>query len=142
MSDIDTAAADSLKVLDPKRPIREADITRRQLDVRFGPIADMGVDYSITSSARASTAGGIVRPSFFAVLRLTTSSNLGRRLHWEVGRLLAFENAIDITRRTAVWVNCMAANCSYRQLQKTWLEERRRTRLHVGQCDEVAGTVP
>ena len=27
VSDIDTAAADSLKVLDPKRPIREADIT-------------------------------------------------------------------------------------------------------------------
>ena len=26
MSDIDTAAADSLKVLDPKRPIREADV--------------------------------------------------------------------------------------------------------------------
>ena len=26
MSDIDTAAADGLKVLDPKRPIREADI--------------------------------------------------------------------------------------------------------------------
>jgi hypothetical protein len=28
VSDIDTAAADSLKVLDPKRPIREADIAR------------------------------------------------------------------------------------------------------------------
>jgi hypothetical protein len=28
--------------------------------------------YSITSSARASTAGGIVRPSPFAVLRLIT----------------------------------------------------------------------
>ena len=28
MSDIDTAAADSLKVLDPKRPIREADINQ------------------------------------------------------------------------------------------------------------------
>jgi hypothetical protein len=26
VSDIDTAAADSLKVLDPKRPIREADM--------------------------------------------------------------------------------------------------------------------
>jgi hypothetical protein len=26
VSDIDTAAVDSLKVLDPKRPIREADI--------------------------------------------------------------------------------------------------------------------
>jgi isoquinoline 1-oxidoreductase beta subunit len=31
--------------------------------------------YSITSSARASSAGGIVRPSVFAVLRLITSSN-------------------------------------------------------------------
>ena len=31
MSDIDTAAADSLKVLDPERPIREADIA--------GPVA-------------------------------------------------------------------------------------------------------
>ena len=41
MSDIDTAAADSLKVLDPKRPIREADIAGRQLDVRFVPIADI-----------------------------------------------------------------------------------------------------
>ena len=28
MSDIDTAAVDSLKALDPKRPIREADIGR------------------------------------------------------------------------------------------------------------------
>ena len=27
MSDIDTAAVDSVKALDPKRPIREADIT-------------------------------------------------------------------------------------------------------------------
>jgi hypothetical protein len=32
--------------------------------------------YSITSSARASTAGGIVRPSALAVLRLITNSNL------------------------------------------------------------------
>ena len=28
MSDIDTAAADGLKVLDPKRPIREADMAQ------------------------------------------------------------------------------------------------------------------
>ena len=42
MSDIDTAAADSLKVLDPKRPIREADIRERVLDVRFGPKAEVG----------------------------------------------------------------------------------------------------
>jgi hypothetical protein len=32
--------------------------------------------YSITSSARASSAGGISSPSAFAVLRLMTSSNL------------------------------------------------------------------
>jgi hypothetical protein len=32
--------------------------------------------YSITSSARASREGGIVRPSAFAVLTLMTSSNL------------------------------------------------------------------
>jgi len=30
VSDIDTAAADSLKVLDPNRPIREADIAPRR----------------------------------------------------------------------------------------------------------------
>ena len=29
MSNIDTAAVDSLKALDPKRPIREADISQR-----------------------------------------------------------------------------------------------------------------
>ena len=40
VSDIDTAAADSLKVLDPKRPIREADIDGRSPDVRFVPEAD------------------------------------------------------------------------------------------------------
>src|SRR6516164_8486347 len=33
-------------------------------------------DYSITSSARASSVGGTSRPSAFAVVRLTTSSNL------------------------------------------------------------------
>jgi hypothetical protein len=32
--------------------------------------------YSITSSARASSVGGTVRPSAFAVLRLITRSNL------------------------------------------------------------------
>jgi len=37
VSDIDIAVADSLKVLDLKRPIREADIIGRERDVRFGP---------------------------------------------------------------------------------------------------------
>jgi len=37
-------------------------------------------DYSITSSARASSVGGIVRPSAFAVFRLITNSNLVDRI--------------------------------------------------------------
>jgi hypothetical protein len=35
VSDIDTAAVDSLKVLDPNRPIREADIDFAPQNVRF-----------------------------------------------------------------------------------------------------------
>jgi hypothetical protein len=45
------------------------------------------VHYSITSSARASTEGGIVRPSALAVFRLTTSSNLEGR---SIGRSPGF----------------------------------------------------
>ena len=49
--------------------------------LREGPESERGdkgppVHHWITSSARASTAGGIVRPSAFAVLRLMTSSNV------------------------------------------------------------------
>ena len=53
--------------------------------------------YSITSSARASTDGGTVRPIALAVFRLLTNSYLSR-LHWQVGRLLAFEDAVDVAR--------------------------------------------
>jgi hypothetical protein len=37
VSDIDTVVVDSLKALDPKRPIREADINCRHCEVRFVP---------------------------------------------------------------------------------------------------------
>src|SRR6266436_2730306 len=39
-SDVATSAADSLKALDPERPIREADIRPRDQDVCFGPNPD------------------------------------------------------------------------------------------------------
>ena len=42
VSDIDIALVDSLKVLDPKWPIREADIGRLPQHVRKVPVADMG----------------------------------------------------------------------------------------------------
>jgi hypothetical protein len=35
VSDIDTAVVDSLKALDPNRPIREADIPSTSRDVRY-----------------------------------------------------------------------------------------------------------
>ena len=41
MSDIDTAVVDSLKVLDLKWPIREADIRQRDCHVRKVPTADI-----------------------------------------------------------------------------------------------------
>jgi hypothetical protein len=41
VSDIDTAAADGLKVLDPKRPIKEADMPRRWSRVGFAGKADI-----------------------------------------------------------------------------------------------------
>jgi len=61
-SDIDTAMVDSLKALDPNRPIREADI---------GALV-----YSITLSARASTVGGTVMPSRLATNMLMLRSNV------------------------------------------------------------------
>src|SRR5262249_36194193 len=52
------------------------------------------VHYSITSSARASTEGGMVRPRALAVFRLMTSSNLvgcstGRSAGWAPLRILS-----------------------------------------------------
>jgi hypothetical protein len=40
VSDIDIAVADSLKVLDLKRPIREATKLRTSREVRFVPLGD------------------------------------------------------------------------------------------------------
>ena len=54
MSDIDTEVVDGLKVPDPRRRIREATIR--------------GGRYSITSSARASSVAGTVRPSVWQFL--------------------------------------------------------------------------
>src|SRR5262245_3604488 len=53
----------------------KADMCTARAHVRFGPKADI-LAYSITSPARASTAGGTVRPSAFAVLRLMTNAYL------------------------------------------------------------------
>jgi hypothetical protein len=63
-------------IADERRPLYppKADICSATRHVRFGPIADIHVTHSITSSAWARSAGGTVRPSAMAALRLITSS--------------------------------------------------------------------
>ena len=56
MSDIDTAAADSLKVLDPERPIREADIAEPATGSTRSLVTRM-YDPAVRSK-KISTAGG------------------------------------------------------------------------------------
>ena len=41
-------------------------------------------------------------PSALAVFEVDDQLVLGRRLHWQVGGLLSFENAIDISSRALV----------------------------------------
>jgi hypothetical protein len=70
--------AQSEQILSAFPPI--ADMERTSLNGSQVPTADVSRcsknHYSITSSARARSVGGISRPSAFAVLRLITSSNL------------------------------------------------------------------
>jgi hypothetical protein len=61
--------------------------------------------YSITWSARASSAGGMVRSSILAVWRLITSSNLGGLLGRQVARFGALENSVDVARRLSKLIN-------------------------------------
>src|SRR5262249_57446570 len=59
---------------------------------------------SITSSASASSVGGTSRPSAFAVLRSIVSSYLVGCLYRQVGRLLALEDAVDVSGGVPVLV--------------------------------------
>ena len=59
----------SMSALTPK-----ADMCSALGHVRFVPIADILLTYSISSSARPISVFGMLRPSAFAVLRLITNS--------------------------------------------------------------------
>jgi hypothetical protein len=60
--------------------------------------------YSITSSARASSVGGTVRPSALAALTLKEELELGRLLHRQVRGLRTLENFVHVLRRPPVHV--------------------------------------
>ena len=72
-------------------------------------------DHSITSSARASSNGGTSSPSALA----------WRRLHRQIGRLLAIEYAIDIPCRVPVRVRpktiCSASALRFHRLERLHL---------------------
>ena len=78
-SDIDTALVDSLKVLDPEGPIREADIVRVSRQVRSVPEGNYVVPskrWSISARNRPKSIGlasSPAAPSSFALLMVASS---------------------------------------------------------------------
>ena len=52
---------------------------------------------------------GRSRPSAFAVFRLITNRELGRRLYRKVGRFLALEDAVDVRSRLSVQIDRVMA---------------------------------
>ena len=60
--------------------------------------------HSITSSARASSVGGISRPSALGSLEVDDQFELGRLHHRQVGGLFALENATDIDCKLTVGI--------------------------------------
>ena len=61
--------------------------------------------HSITSSARASSVGGTVEAERLGGLEIDHQFVLGRRLHRQVGGLLALEDAVDVAGRAPVLVD-------------------------------------
>ena len=66
---------------------------------------ELAPPHSITSSARASSVGGTVEAERLGGLEVDHQLVLGRRLHRQVGRLLALEDAVDIAGRAPVLVD-------------------------------------
>ena len=98
--------------------------------------------HSITSSARASSEWGTVEPKRVGSLEVDHQLVLGRRLHWQVGRLLALENAIHVPCRAPILVDDIG---SVRN-QATGADEvaeriDRRQFVLSRECDDYLGVV-
>ena len=72
---------------------------------RFLPYFDLhprtSQGYSITSSARASSDAGTVKADRLRGPEIDHQLVLGRRLHRQIGRFLALEDAVNVARRAA-----------------------------------------
>ena len=76
----------------PARARRAARQPRRRRPSRD----ELAPPHSITSSARASTRRRHVEAERLGGLEVDDQLEFGRRLHWQVGGLLALEDAIDV----------------------------------------------
>jgi hypothetical protein len=63
---------------------------------KVGPIADTTPSHSITSSARASSVEGTVRPSDLVLFEVDHHLVFGGSLYWEIGWLLSFQDAVHV----------------------------------------------
>ena len=94
--------ADAPHPLGLLRARRERPRSRRAAEQRDELAAS---HHSITSSARASSDGGTVEAERLGGLEVDDQLVLGRRLHRQVGRLLALEDAVDVAGRLPVLVD-------------------------------------
>ena len=72
--------------------------------VRPNRVADSKL-HSITSSARASSVGGTVEAERLGGLEVDHQLVFGRRLHRQIGWLLALEDAVDVAGRVPILVD-------------------------------------
>src|SRR5262249_112541 len=78
------------------------------LDVRFGAEAD-APSYWITSSARATNAGGTARPSAFGGPEVDREIEFCRKLNRKIARLLPRENPGHVNTRAVVSIRLARA---------------------------------
>ena len=71
-----------------------------EVSLSYLPLAQ---PHSITSSARASSVRRNFEAERLGGLEVDHQLELGRRLHRQVGRLLAFEDAVDIAAARRYW---------------------------------------
>src|SRR5215468_2044323 len=90
---------DRMSALPPK-----ADIERRSRDVRFVPKADIGFLFDHVVGLRKQRLWDRYAERL-SRLEIDHQLVLGWRLHGKIGGLLAFEDAIDVTRGTPVLVD-------------------------------------
>ena len=86
----------------------KADMCGALGDVRFVPIADMAplFDHLVGTGQQRGWHG---EAECLGGLEIDHELVLGRRLHRQVCWLLAFQNAVDVARRAAVWIDQVRA---------------------------------